>query len=163
MYRCRGDDAWVALAALDDTARASLARLLGRAEPGDTGWDEHADDVDKLISDWAAGRTVADAVDALRAAGVAAAPVTPAAALLADPQLHARGFWETVDHPVAGSFLCTGMPFAFLGKPRRWLRRVPPRYGEHTAEVPTELLWHSDADLAELRASGTISDRPAGL
>ncbi|MBZ4511338.1 CoA transferase [Mycobacterium avium subsp. hominissuis] len=163
VYRCRGDDAWVALAALDDTARASLARLLGRAEPGDTGWDEHADDVDKLISDWASGRTVADAVDALRAAGVAAAPVTPAAALLADPQLHARGFWETVDHPVAGSFLCTGMPFAFLGKPRRWLRRVPPRYGEHTAEVLTELLGHSDADLAELRASGTISDRPAGL
>ncbi|GAB4933642.1 hypothetical protein MAHJHV35_48130 [Mycobacterium avium subsp. hominissuis] len=42
-------------------------------------------------------------------------------------QLHARGFWETVDHPVDGSFLCTGMPFAFLGKPRRWLRRGLPR------------------------------------
>ncbi|WP_297824610.1 CoA transferase [Mycobacterium sp.] len=161
VYRCRGDDEWVALAAMDAPARASLAGLLNQPEL--TGWDERADDIDKLISDWAAGRTVTEAVDALRAAGVAAARVTPAAALLTDPHLHARGFWETVDHPVAGSFLCTGMPFAFLGQPRRWVRRVPPLYGQHTGEVLTEILGHSERDLADLRRSGTISDRPAGL
>ncbi|WP_297700708.1 CoA transferase [Mycobacterium sp.] len=161
VYRCRGDDEWVALAAMDAPARASLAGLLNQPEL--TGWDERADDIDKLISDWAAGRSVTEAVDALRAAGVAAARVTPAAALLTDPHLHARGFWETVDHPVAGSFLCTGMPFAFLGQPRRWVRRVPPLYGQHTGEVLTEILGHSERDLADLRRSGTISDRPAGL
>ena len=32
VYRCRGDDDWVALAALDDAARASLARLLGQPD-----------------------------------------------------------------------------------------------------------------------------------
>ncbi|WP_297773766.1 CoA transferase [Mycobacterium sp.] len=161
VYRCRGDDEWVALAAMDAPARASLAGLLNQPEL--TGSDERADDIDKLISDWAAGRSVTEAVDALRAAGVAAARVTPAAALLTDPHLHARGFWETVDHPVAGSFLCTGMPFAFLGQPRRWVRRVPPLYGQHTGEVLTEILGHSERDLADLRRSGTISDRPAGL
>ncbi|WP_297792941.1 CoA transferase [Mycobacterium sp.] len=161
VYRCRGDDEWVALAAMDAPARASLAGLLNQPEL--TGWDERADDIDKLISDWAAGRSVTEAVDALRAAGVAAARVTPAAALLTDPHLHARGFWETVDHPVAGSFLCTGMPFAFLGQPRRWVRRVPPLYGQHTGEVLTEILGHSERNLADLRRSGTISDRPAGL
>ncbi|MDM3896106.1 CoA transferase [Mycobacterium intracellulare] len=119
--------------------------------------------MDKLICAWAATRSVTEAVDALRAAGVAAARVTPAAALLTDPHLHARGFWETVDHPVAGSFLCTGMPFAFLDRPRRWIRRVPPLYGQHTQEVLTDILGHSEADLADLRRSGTISDRPAGL
>jgi len=161
VYRCRGDDEWVALAAMDAPGRASLAGLLNQPEP--TGRDERADDIDKLISDWAAGRSVTEAVDALRAAGVAAARVTPAAALLTDPHLRARGFWETVDHPVAGSFLCTGMPFAFLGKPRRWIRRVPPLYGLHTGEILTEILGHSEQDLADLRRSGTISDRPAGL
>lgn len=163
VYRCRGDDEWVALAALDAAARGSLAGLLDQPDLHDTAWDERADDIDKLICAWAATRSVTEAVDALRAAGVAAARVTPAAALLTDPHLHARGFWETVDHPVAGSFLCTGMPFAFLDRPRRWIRRVPPLYGQHTQEVLTDILGHSEADLADLRRSGTISDRPAGL
>ncbi|ORA15416.1 CaiB/BaiF CoA-transferase family protein [Mycobacterium arosiense] len=163
VYRCRGDDDWVALAALDDTSRASLAGLLGQPGLEHADWAERADDIDKLISAWAAGHSVFEAVAALRAAGVAAAPVTPAAALLADPQLQARGFWETVDHPVAGSFECTGMPFAFLGAPRRWIRRVPPRYGQHTGEVLTDLLGRSEQDLDALRRSGTISARPAGL
>jgi len=83
--------------------------------------------------------------------------------LLTDPQLLARGFWETVDHPVAGSFLCTGMPFAFAGKPRRWIHRVPPLYGQHTDEVLMDVLGHGDQDMAELRESGATSARPAGL
>ncbi|OMC15080.1 CoA transferase [Mycobacterium sp. SP-6446] len=165
VYRCAGDDEWVALAATDDGARLSLAKLINRDElgPDAAGWRAGADDIDKLISDWTARRTVAEAVDALRAGGVAAAPVTPAGELLGDPQLRARGFWETVDHPVAGSFLCTGMPFAFVGKPRRWIRRVPPLYGQHTAEVLTGLLGRSERELTELRASGATSARPAGL
>ena len=85
------------------------------------------------------------------------------AALLRDPHLLARGFWETVDHPVAGSFLCTGMPFAFVGKPRRWIRRVPPLYGQHTGEVLTGILGRSEQDLVALRESGVTSTRPAGL
>ncbi|OMB97927.1 CaiB/BaiF CoA-transferase family protein [Mycobacterium colombiense] len=163
VYRCRGDDEWVALAAMDAAARSSLASLLGQPGLEETGWAERADDIDKLIAAWAAGRSVAEAVEALRAGGVAAARVTPAAALLTDPQLRARGFWETVDHPVAGSFLCTGMPFAFLGRPRRWIRRVPPLYGQHTDEVLTDVLGHSPDELAGLRQSGAISARPAGL
>lgn len=163
VYRCRGDDEWVALAATDAAARSSLAGLLGQPGLDESGWAEGADDIDKLVAAWAAGQSVTEAVEALRTAGVAAARVTPAAALLTDPQLRARGFWETVDHPVAGTFLCTGMPFAFLGKPRRWIRRVPPLYGQHTDEVLTDVLGHSRDDLAALRQSGTISARPAGL
>ena len=163
VYRCRGDDDWVALAAMDDAARASLARLLGRPDLRAGDWREQQDEIDKLISHWTARQSVPEAVEALRAAGVAAARVTPAPALLSDPHLQARGFWETVDHPVAGSFLCTGMPFAFLGKPRRWIHRISPLYGQHTGEVLTGLLGHNQQDLSVLRESGAISTRPAGL
>jgi crotonobetainyl-CoA:carnitine CoA-transferase CaiB-like acyl-CoA transferase len=165
LYRCQGDDEWVALAALDNTARASLARLIAQPDlgPDESQWRARADEIDKLISDWTARRSVPEAVSALRAGGVAAAPVTAPAALLNDPQLLARGFWETVDHPVAGSFLCTGMPFVFVGKPRRWIRRVAPTYGQHTAEVLTGVLGHSQQELADLHDSGTTSTRPAGL
>ncbi|WP_068176883.1 CoA transferase [Mycobacterium sp. UM_CSW] len=165
VYPCRGDDEWVALAALGDAARASLAALIERPDlgPDSAAWREGADEIDKLISGWTARRSATDAVTALRAGGLAAARVTPAAELLSDPQLLARGFWEEIDHPVAGSFLCTGMPFAFVGKPRRWLRRVPPLYGQHTDEVLTGILGRSQRDLVELRALGATSARPAGL
>jgi crotonobetainyl-CoA:carnitine CoA-transferase CaiB-like acyl-CoA transferase len=164
-YRCRGEDEWVALAAIDGAARVSLATLIDRPElgPDEGPWRERADELDKLISDWAARRSVAEAVGTLRAGGVAAARVTAPAALLTDPQLLERGFWEAVDHPVAGTFPCTGMPFAFLGKPRRWIHRVPPLYGQHTDEVLTGVLGRSERDLAELRASGVSGIRPAGL
>jgi crotonobetainyl-CoA:carnitine CoA-transferase CaiB-like acyl-CoA transferase len=165
VYRCRGDDEWVALAATDRAARTSLARLLGLPELGATeaAWRDRADDIDKLISDWTTPRSVAEAVNTLRAGGVAAAPVVAPASLLSDPQLLARGFWEAIDHPVAGSFLCSGMPFAFVGKPRRWIRRTAPLYGQHTGEVLTGVLGRSDEDLVDLDRSGTISARPAGL
>ncbi|BBZ46523.1 CaiB/BaiF CoA-transferase family protein [Mycobacterium parmense] len=163
VYPCRGDDEWVALAATDEGARASLAGMLGQPELRGPDWQDRADEIDKLISDWAARHSVDHAVETLRAAGVAAARVTPAAALLDDPHLLARGFWETVDHPVAGSFRCTGMPFAFAGRPRRWIHRIPPLYGQHTDEVLTGVLGRGEADLAELRESATISTRPAGL
>lgn len=164
VYRCQGDDEWVALAAIGDAAREPLAALIDRPElgPDETIWRERADEIDKLINDWAARRTVSDAVHALRSAGVAAAPVRAPAGLLTDPHLLARGFWERVDHPVAGSFLCTGMPFTFVGKPRRWIRRGAPLYGRHTGEVLSEL-GYSAGDLVELSASKVTAARPAGL
>lgn len=156
VYRCLGYDEWVAVAAMDDAARGALARLVEKRElRSDNG-------IDELIINWAAGRTVPDAVRELRSAGVAAAPVRAPAGLLTDPHLLARGFWERVDHPVAGSFLCTGMPFTFSGRPRRWIHRGAPLYGEHTSDVLTEL-GYSRVDLGELSESKVTAVRPAGL
>jgi crotonobetainyl-CoA:carnitine CoA-transferase CaiB-like acyl-CoA transferase len=170
VYRCRGDDDWVALALLDDAAWPALAALIGRPELGrepalmtQSGRRFQADQIDKLLSDWTAQRTVSDAVRALRANGVAASAVVAPPALLDDEHLLARGFWETVEHPVVGSYRCTGMPFTFAGRPRRWARTPPPLYGQHTVEVLTDLLGLTEDELADLRAAGAISDRPAGL
>jgi crotonobetainyl-CoA:carnitine CoA-transferase CaiB-like acyl-CoA transferase len=170
VYRCRGDDGWVALALLDDAPWPGLAALIGRPELGrdpalvtQFGRRSQADQIDKLLSDWTAQQTVSNAVRALREFGVAASAVVAPPALLDDEHLLARGFWETVEHPVVGSYRCTGMPFAFVGRPRRWARTAPPTYGQHTTEVLMDLLGLTDDDLATLRAAGAISDRPAGL
>jgi crotonobetainyl-CoA:carnitine CoA-transferase CaiB-like acyl-CoA transferase len=144
--------------------------LIGRPELGrdpalmtQSGRRSQADQIDKLLSDWTAQRTVSDAVRALRDQGVAASAVVAPPALLDDEHLLARGFWETVEHPVAGPYRCTGMPFTFVGRPRRWARTPPPLYGQHTVEVLTDLLGLTEDELADLRAAGAISDRPAGL
>ena len=170
VYRCRGEDEWVALAVLDDAAWPGLAAVIGRTELGhDAGLATEvarrcvADQIDKLLSDWACRRTSAEAVRVLREHGVAASAVVAPPALLEDEHLRARGFWETVEHPVVGAYRCTGMPFVFAGRPRRWVRTPPPLYGEHTTEVLTGLLRLTDDDLAGLRTAGVIGDRPAGL
>jgi crotonobetainyl-CoA:carnitine CoA-transferase CaiB-like acyl-CoA transferase len=170
VYRCRGDDDWAALAVLDDAAWPALAALIGGPELGrDTalmtqpGRRSQADQIDKLLSDWTAHRTVDDAVRAMRAIGVAASAIVVPPALLDDEHLLARGFWETVEHPIVGSYRCTGMPFTFAGRHRRWARTPPPMYGQHTTEVLTGVLGLTLDELAELRTAGAISDRPAGL
>ncbi|HEX3547077.1 MAG TPA: CoA transferase [Mycobacterium sp.] len=170
VYRCLGDDEWVAVALLDDAAWPGLAALIGRWELGhDTGLvtpagrRSQADQIDKLLSDWTSQRSVSEAVLALREHGVAASAVVVPPAVLDDEHLRARGFWETVEHPVVGAYRCTGMPFVFVGRPRRWVRTPPPLYGQHTREILTDLLGLTDDDVAGLRSAGAISDRPAGL
>ena len=166
VYRCRDDDEWVALAALDDTARASVAGLIGQPDLAldEAAWRERADDIDKQLSDWASRRTVTEAVGALRACGVAAAPVTGAAALLSDPHLLARGFWETVDHPgrrfipVHRHAICVRREAEALAAPRR-----PRCTGSTPAEVLMGVLGRGEQDLVRLREAGVTSVRPAGL
>src|SRR4029077_15684331 len=155
--RCHGDDDWAAVALLDDAAWPALAALIGRPELGrdpalmtQSGRRFQADQIDKLLSDWAAQRTVCEAVRALREQGVAASAVVAPPALLDDEHLLARGFWETVEHPVVGSYRCTGMPFRFVDGPRGWVRTPPPVYGQHTREVLTDVLGLTDDDLADL-------------
>ena len=57
--------------------------------------------IDAHLAAWCAGRTAADVVDALVAVGVPAAVVVHPSAHLDFDQLHARGFFEQVEHPVS--------------------------------------------------------------
>jgi crotonobetainyl-CoA:carnitine CoA-transferase CaiB-like acyl-CoA transferase len=168
VYRTSGGDEWVALALLDDTAWPALVALVGRKDladdpalAGERGRRARADEVDAAISAWTAEHDRATAVGQLRAAGVAAAPVVTAADLLDDPQLQARRFWEQVTHPVAGTFLSTGMPFRLDSQPGSWIRRPAPLLGEHNAEVLAEAGYTAD-QIAELERDGIIGSRPAG-
>jgi crotonobetainyl-CoA:carnitine CoA-transferase CaiB-like acyl-CoA transferase len=69
--------------------------------------------------------------------------------LLASPHLKARGFFATIDHPVAGTITMPGAPYRFGRTP--WeLRRPAPTLGQHTQEV----LGPLGVDVERLRAEG---------
>jgi crotonobetainyl-CoA:carnitine CoA-transferase CaiB-like acyl-CoA transferase len=69
-------------------------------------------------------------------------------------QVKARGFFEEIDHPVAGRRRFPGGPAKFGGQ---WPKaRRAPLLGEHTAEILTDELKYPAADLATLAGMGVI-------
>jgi crotonobetainyl-CoA:carnitine CoA-transferase CaiB-like acyl-CoA transferase len=57
--------------------------------------------------------------------------------ILDDPQYRARGFWTTVDHPLAGAHVHAGFPVRMSDTPP--LARRAPLLGEHDAAIRGEL------------------------
>ena len=82
VYRCSGEDRWLALSVQDDGQWAGLCRVLGRsawlADAGLVHADgrlERTNEINEGIRDWTAERSPLEASEQLQAAGVAAAPV----------------------------------------------------------------------------------------
>jgi crotonobetainyl-CoA:carnitine CoA-transferase CaiB-like acyl-CoA transferase len=101
------------------------------------------------------GRTTAAWEKRLRAGEVPHAPVWDYADLFQQPQIAARGLRVEVRDPQGRPVDLTGTPFhiARVDLPQT---RMPPALGEHTAEVLTELLSLSPAEIEALREKGVI-------
>jgi len=79
------------------------------------------------------------------------APVSTMGDLLASPHLRARGFFATIEHPVAGPLTVPGAPYQLSTTP--WTLRTPaPCLGQHTAEVLAEI----GLDAAALAREGVV-------
>jgi len=103
---------------------------------------------------WIAEHTKLEIVTAGQAAGVLCGPISTSEDLMNEPHWKERGFWEEIEHPVAGKLTYPGAPFKMAETP--WQASRPaPRLGEHNAEVFGELEY-SKEDLVRLRESGVI-------
>ncbi|MGB6512431.1 MAG: CoA transferase [Mycobacterium sp.] len=170
LYRCAGDDDWIAVTVRTDDQWQALVELMGRPSWTDdhrlgtvTGRRERADDIDRRLGDWFGGRELGCAVDELAGAGIPAAPVVSPSLVTENPQLNDREFLETLDHPCTGPGRYPRPPFAPLGGQHTWLMRPPPMLGEHNGEVLRDLCGLTDQDLARLASAGVIGTRPKGL
>jgi crotonobetainyl-CoA:carnitine CoA-transferase CaiB-like acyl-CoA transferase len=167
VYACDSPGAWVAVAVETDAQWHAFRAVHGGLD--DPRWstrDGRQPDraaIDAAIAPWFACRSQKDALRLLGAAGVPAEPVVPAYDVDQDEQMNARGFWEVVDHPLAGEVRYPGWPMRFSGGPDRWFRRPAPLLGEHNADVLAGELGLSEPELSALRAEGVIGDRPARL
>jgi crotonobetainyl-CoA:carnitine CoA-transferase CaiB-like acyl-CoA transferase len=173
LYACRGHAVdtprWLALSVASDAQwRALVAQLGAPAWARDPGLATLAgrraahDDLDRGLRAAAAERERDDWLAALAAAGVPAARVEDPRVSSRHPQLVARGFFESVDHPVAGTHPTPTLPFRF-DDVTRWIRRPAPTVGQHNCEILGGELGLSDAELAALEAGGVIGNRPRGL
>jgi crotonobetainyl-CoA:carnitine CoA-transferase CaiB-like acyl-CoA transferase len=144
IYRCAGDDDWVAVCAPQP---AALDQITGGAD----------------VAEWFAAQDRDAVVDVLAAAGIPAAAVLSPSVVTENPQLRHRAFFERLEHPRTGEMLYPTPPFALLDGATRWLHRTPPTLGEHNAEVLTELCGVTESELDRLAADGVIGTRPKGL
>ena len=162
VFRCRGDEKWVAVSVETDAQFRALSHAAGHPEwavdarfAEATARLENQDALETLLQDWTTGLEVVEVVAALQAAGVPAAPVSDTAETLADPHLVERGFVARLEHPVVGARPIPTLPWAADGR-RVDALRPAPRFGEHNAWALKELLQVPDEEYERLVSSGAI-------
>jgi crotonobetainyl-CoA:carnitine CoA-transferase CaiB-like acyl-CoA transferase len=167
VFRCAGDDDWVALTVRTDEEWQSLVAVMGEPSWADgistaEQRRDRAEDIDRDVQEWFATQTL-EVVDRLADAGVPVAAVGSPSLVTENPQLRHRGFLEELDHPRTGPGWYPCPPFARLAGTSRWLLRPPPTLGEHNTEVLGPLCGLIDSDLKQLAENDVIGTRPKGL
>jgi crotonobetainyl-CoA:carnitine CoA-transferase CaiB-like acyl-CoA transferase len=172
IYRCRGEDAWVAIAVDRDSRWPPLARAIGADALADdpglasaAGRRARAAEIDAAIEAWCAGRDAEAAAVQLQAAGVPAGKFQTVGDLLEhDPHLRERGFYERANHPRIGEVWLDGGAFEIEGEAGDLHGRAGPLLGQHTRELARDLLGLDDERIDALAAAGTIvcAERAAG-
>jgi crotonobetainyl-CoA:carnitine CoA-transferase CaiB-like acyl-CoA transferase len=162
LYRCAGEDEWVAVAVTDDAQWPALCGVLERPELAAdarlreaAGRKAHERLLDEALAAWCAPRDKWAVTEALQAAGVPAFPALRNKELAENAHLWERGFLEHVEHPEVGSRVHTGVPWRMARRPNGVPRRAP-LLGEHTDAVLTGLLGLPGHEVARLRAAGAI-------
>ncbi|MBP2369444.1 CaiB/BaiF CoA transferase family protein [Pseudonocardia parietis] len=156
------DGHWLAMSGSAPTIAMRALRAVGRPDlTSDPRFAEaqqrlkHAGEIDEVMADWIAGRTLEEAMAVFEEADVAAAPVYDAPQLLADPQLVARDTYPRVADDDLGEMRVQAPVPRFSATPGR-ITHLGPSLGAHTDEVYRELLGLDDARLAELRAQEVL-------
>ncbi len=152
------DAQWHSLQAALGHPRWSVEDRLATAG----GRHEAHDEIDAALTAWLSRWTVEEAVEHLAAHGVPAAPTIDARRLNDLPQLTARGWLQTIAHPVAGSLKYPGLPMTFSGLPRPVYTRGAPTLGQDNFEVLTDL-GLAPAAIEALEADRIIGTRPAWM
>jgi crotonobetainyl-CoA:carnitine CoA-transferase CaiB-like acyl-CoA transferase len=120
------------------------------------------DALDAELARWCATGNSFDVVDQLAAAGVPASVVLRQDEPEGVPQLRARGFLETVEHSIVGSYTQIGYPARLQSGPTRHNRSAAPTLGQHNPEILTQLAGLTATDLERLAETGVIGTRPGG-
>ena len=174
LYPCAdgqpGMEKWLALSIATDAQWRALCSALGDPEWAmDSAFETRAgrreahDMIDQGLRDWTRERERAEIVAELRTLGIPASEVAdPCRLLQSNPQLRARRYFETPEHPVVGAMPLPSLPFRYASIDR-WLRTPAPTIGQHNEPVLCGILGLSPSELRELEAEGVIGNRPDGL
>lgn len=162
IYPCRGEDRWIAIAVMSDAEWRLLAALVGDPELADPSrFGElsqrlaQRDEIDRRLCEWTRDFDAHELMARLQAAGVEAGVVETMDDLLADPQLAARGHFETLRHDLLGELSFEHCGIRISSAPAR-LVSPGPDLGEHTEAVLRGQLGMDDDEIAALAERGVL-------
>jgi CoA:oxalate CoA-transferase len=116
---------------------------------------ENYEIVDSIVEEWTRGQTKQAAAEAMLGAAVPCAPVRNLREVMADPNMHARGSLQYVDHPDLGRVVLPHTPLNFEGLARLPLQPSLP-VGACNEAIVTGLLGRSRAEFEALVAEGIV-------
>ncbi|NIO70507.1 MAG: CoA transferase [Anaerolineae bacterium] len=161
-YRCRGGDAWCAIAVQSEEEWQAFCQATGHPEWATgprfatlSARKEHEDELDRLVETWTTGLAPKEVMERLQSVGVAASAVYTMRDLFSCLQLAHRRVWRELEHPELGPFHFEAPPFILSETPAD-LRHPAPCLGEHNAYVYGEILSLSEEEIAHLEAEGVI-------
>lgn len=162
VYRCEGEDRWVAIAVSSDDEWRGLCLAMGNPQwcldarfSTALGRWKHQEALDDYVQDWTQQRKPSEAMQLLQARGVPAGAVMDDSDLSSDPQMEEQGFFQLMEHEDTGAHSYPGLMWAMANTPN-FLRLPPCRLGEHNRYVYNDLLGLGDKAYEELEEAGHI-------
>jgi crotonobetainyl-CoA:carnitine CoA-transferase CaiB-like acyl-CoA transferase len=167
IYRCAGDDRWIAITCRSDDEWFTLARVAGHPEwTSDERFDtlakrvQHRVHLDQLVEAWTSTQERYALMEMLQRAGVPAGVAQDAEDRVdRDPQLEHLEWLTELDAAVLGRWPVAAGSVKMSETPPHiggWIDRAAALYGEHNHDVYGELLGITPAEVDELSADGVI-------
>ncbi len=168
IYRCAGDDAWIAIAVFSETEWRALCQSAGKQQwLADARFAtlqsrlQHLEELDASIEGWTRGQDRYALMYALQDAGVAAGAVqSPGDKYEIDPQLKVRDFFVHLDHSELGVWPFTRHLTPRFSRtpahPGGTTQRGAPCIGEDNQYVFEQLLGLTPDEIAAYEAKGVL-------
>ncbi len=149
VYRCKGEERWVAIAVTTDAEWESFCLTTGNPE-----WIldprfatlgqriKNSDELDKLVESWTQAYSPEYIMATLQAVGVSAGVVANSQDIVEDVQLQHYNFFREVDHPFMGKITYAHPPAMKLSDAEASVGRSTI-LGEHNEYVCREILGYS--------------------
>jgi formyl-CoA transferase len=165
LYKCApgGLDDWCYIFASrgNEDHWRRLVRAIGREDllddprmaDGTTRFKNQAA-VDKAITDWTSQRTKHEVTKVIAGAGVPCGAVLTTFELLHDPDLHARGIMQKIDHPVRGSVTVSGWPLRMSDT--KVALKCAPALGADSEAIYGAWLGYSAGEVKDMRQRKVI-------
>ena len=157
IFRCAGNDRWVAIAVRNDDEWRRLAGLMGAPDLGtDAKFADaesrkaHEDELDAVVTRWTSLKPPDEITSILQNARIPAFPSMTNKDLALDPHLRERNFFVYRDHPEIGAHQHIGIPWKLSGSPVQ-VRSSAPCLGQDTNYVMREILGYPAEAIERLK------------
>ncbi len=169
VYRCRGDDEWIAIAVRSEGEWVRFCAALGVPElAADKRFQSHESrlenraELDREIELRTFAREKRELEGSLQSRGIAAGAVLAPPEWLGDRHLHDRGFFVELTHREVGPTTWDGLPLLFNGRRGYEDWTAAPCLGEDNRSLLKTILGLSDVDIESLYAEGVLAESPPG-